>query len=141
MKFAIDSSIALKWVIPEIDSDKALLLLAGYAIAVHQLIAPDLFPVEIANALGSAEKSGRIQQGEAVIFFTDVTNNAPVLHEATRLLKRALEISLPTRQSVYDCLYVALAEREGCELVAADDKLVKNLQAKFPFVKSRSSMP
>ena len=45
------------------------------------------------------------------------------------------------RQTVYDCLYVALAEREGCELVTADDKLVKKLQDRFPFIKHIGSIP
>ena len=31
------------------------------------------------------------------------------------------------RIGVYDCLYVSLAEREGCELVTADDRLIRNL--------------
>ena len=43
--------------------------------------------------------------------------------------------------SVYDAIYVALAERESCELVTADDKLVKNLQPQFPFIRSLASMP
>jgi predicted nucleic acid-binding protein len=141
MNFVIDSSIALKWVIPEIDSDRALRLLVGYANAVHQLIAPDLFTVEIANALASAEKAGRIRPGEAVAFFTDITNNSPVLYTATPLLRRALEISLPTRESVYDCLYVSLAEHHGCELVTADDKLLRNLSGQFPFIIALSSLP
>jgi hypothetical protein len=37
-------------------------------------------------------------------------------------------------------LYVALAEREGIELVTADDKLIKNLQATFPFIVSLASL-
>jgi predicted nucleic acid-binding protein len=45
------------------------------------------------------------------------------------------------RIGVYDCLYVALAEREGCELVTADDKLIENLQILFPFVVSLASLP
>jgi predicted nucleic acid-binding protein len=45
------------------------------------------------------------------------------------------------RVGIYDCLYVALAEREGCEFITADDKLIKKLQSKFPFVISRASMP
>jgi predicted nucleic acid-binding protein len=36
---------------------------------------------------------------------------------------------------------VALAEREKCDFVTADDKLVKNLQGQFPFIKSLSSLP
>ena len=38
------------------------------------------------------------------------------------------------RCGVYDCLYIALAEREGCEFLTADDKLVKNLGAQLPYV-------
>src|SRR3712207_9161821 len=39
------------------------------------------------------------------------------------LLPRAQAIALGTVTSVYDALYVALAEMEQCELVTADDKL------------------
>ena len=46
-----------------------------------------------------------------------------------------------SRQTVYDCLYIALAERERCELVTADDKLVKAVQPTLPFVLALSSLP
>jgi predicted nucleic acid-binding protein len=39
------------------------------------------------------------------------------------------------------CLYVALAEREGCELVTAHTGLVNNLQAQFPFIVPLSGLP
>ena len=48
-------SVALKWVLPEPDSDKADLLREDYRNGIHQLIAPDIFPVEIAHALTRAE--------------------------------------------------------------------------------------
>jgi predicted nucleic acid-binding protein len=57
------------------------------------------------------------------------------------ILRRALAISSAARIGVYDCLYVALAERENCELVTADDKLVRNLQHQFPFIVSLSALP
>ena len=38
------------------------------------------------------------------------------------------------RIGVYDCLYVALAEREACELVTADLRLVTNLGTLFPII-------
>jgi predicted nucleic acid-binding protein len=44
------------------------------------------------------------------------------------------------RCGVYDCLYVALAEREGCEFITADDRFVRNLGAQFPFIVSLASM-
>jgi predicted nucleic acid-binding protein len=45
------------------------------------------------------------------------------------------------RCGVYDCLYVALAEKESCELITADDKLVKNLGAMFPLIISLATIP
>jgi predicted nucleic acid-binding protein len=65
MKYVIDSSVAFKWVVAELDSDRALRLLDDSVNGIHDLIAPDLFPTEVANALASAEKSVRIQAGEA----------------------------------------------------------------------------
>ena len=45
------------------------------------------------------------------------------------------------RVSMYDCLYVALAEREKCELVTADGRLIKILQGTFPFLVALAAMP
>src|SRR4051794_9676406 len=33
------------------------------------------------------------------------------------------------------------AEREGCELLTADDRLIRGLQATFPFIKSLTTLP
>jgi predicted nucleic acid-binding protein len=41
----------------------------------------------------------------------------------------------------YDCLYMALAEHEGCELVAADTRLLTNLRLTFPFIIDLASPP
>jgi len=42
---------------------------------------------------------------------------------------------------VYDCLHVALAEREGCELVTAGTRLLANLKPTFPFIIDLASLP
>jgi predicted nucleic acid-binding protein len=52
-----------------------------------------------------------------------------------------VNIASQMRVGVYDCLYVALAERENCEMVTADDKLIKNLQPSFPFIVALGSLP
>jgi predicted nucleic acid-binding protein len=43
MKFVLDASVALKWVLPEADSAKAIALRENYRKGVHELIAPDIF--------------------------------------------------------------------------------------------------
>jgi predicted nucleic acid-binding protein len=45
------------------------------------------------------------------------------------------------RIGVYDCIYVALAAQEGCELVTADDKLFNTLHKDFPFIILLASLP
>lgn len=139
MKYVIDTSLAFKWYVAEVDSAKAIQLRTDYNNAIHDLIAPELFLPEMANALASAEKSGRISSGEAMRILPKVIVNSPGLVPTAPLLSRALGICLQTRRSLYDCLYVTLAEREGCEFITADDRLVKALQPRFPFVISLST--
>jgi predicted nucleic acid-binding protein len=112
-----------------------------YTNGIHELLAPDLFPMEIANGLASAERQKRIRTGESAIFLNDVLRAAPVLHHSSPLLIRAMEIAISAKQAIYDCIYVALAEAEGCELVTADDKLVRCLRPSFPFLVSLVTLP
>jgi predicted nucleic acid-binding protein len=141
MKYVCDSCTAFKWVVPEADTDKAVRLRDDYHAGVHELWAPDVFPTEIAHALTRAERQGRVPVSVAGQLWVDVMNAAPLFAPSLPLLPRAIEISSQERIGVYDCLYVALAEREGCELVTADDRLVRNLQGKFPFVIPLASLP
>lgn len=140
MKYVIDTSVAIKTVIAEPDSAKAIQLRDNYNNAVHDLIAPDLYPTEICNVLMMAERTGKIRTGEAAALLADFILDLPALIDAVPLLPRALEIAQKYRQSVYDCLYIALAEREACELVTADDKLIKAVQPTMPFVVSLANL-
>ena len=141
MKYVLDSNVALKWVLVEPDSHQAKQLRDDFQNSVHELLAPDIFEVEIAHALTRAERQGVIAAGQAAILWSDVFSTPPRLERSGPLVPRAIEISSQFRHGVYDCLYVALAEREKCELVTADDKLVRKLQSQFPFIVLLSSLP
>jgi predicted nucleic acid-binding protein len=141
MKYVVDSNVALKWVLPEADSAKAIRLRNEYASGIHALLAPDLFPSETANGLASAERQKRIRIGEAAIFLNDVLSAAPALHHSSPLLIRAMELAIATKQAVYDCIYVALAEAEACELVTSDDKLARSLRPAYPFIVCLVTLP
>ena len=127
MRYVLDSNVGLKWLLPEADSDKALLIRDDYRRQVHDLIAPDVFPVEVAHSLTRAERQGRITPAEGRSHFGDMIATLPMLHPYLPLLPRAYELSSQARIGVYDCLYVVLAEREGCELLTADDRLKRSL--------------
>ena len=141
MKYVLDSSVAFKWLVPEVDTPKALRLRDQFTKALLELIAPDFFPVETTHALTRAERQGRILVGQAEIFWADVMTTPPQLEPSSPLMTRAIQISSQLRIGVYDCLYVALVEREGCDFVTADDKLFRNLKSYFPFIIPLASLP
>ena len=141
MRYVLDSNAALKWVLPEPDSLRAIRIRSDFENNLHELIAPDVFEVEIAHALTRAERQGRIAISQAGILWSDVMSTPPRLEPSGPLLPRAIQISSVERIGVYDCLYLALAEREVCDLVTADDRLVKNLQPRFPCIKILASFP
>jgi predicted nucleic acid-binding protein len=141
MKLVLDSSVAFKWHIREVGSDRALRIRDDFLKGSAELHAPDVFPVEIAHSLTRAERQGRITPAEGAIRMQDALALLPDLHGYLPLLPRAYELSSQTRQGVYDCLYVALAEREGCELITAGSRLIVNLQGRFPLIRSLDSMP
>jgi predicted nucleic acid-binding protein len=140
MRYVLDSSVAVKWVLPEIDSDKARRLRDDASSDIHTLFAPDVFSVEVAHALTRAERQGRIAVGEAAVLWGVVMSTPPTFARSGLLVARAIDISSRMKIGVYDCLYVTLAERRKCKLLTADDKLVRNLQTQFPFITPLSSL-
>ena len=124
MKYVLDSSIGVKWVLPEADSAKALELRDDIRNKVHEVIAPDMFPIEAAHALTKAQRQGRIAQPDAYALWVQIMKDAPPLLPSLPLMPRAFALSTQNRIGIYDCLYISLSEQEQCQVVSADTKLV-----------------
>jgi predicted nucleic acid-binding protein len=115
----VDASVAVKWVVPEPLSDRADRLLDG----AHDLIAPDLLPIEAASALWKKvirDELTLAQAREALLLLLD---SGVGWHSSAPLLPVALDLAAALRHPVYDCLYAALAQRERAVLVTADASL------------------
>ena len=106
---------------------------------VHELFAPDIFPAEVFNALLKAERTKRINVGEAKTLYASIGADIPALHPYLPLMPRAGEIASRHRVALYDCLYIALAERESCEVITAD-RGITSLQSQFSFIVPLSSL-
>ncbi len=141
MTIVFDASAALKWVLPEPYSSAAIRVRDDFHNSLVALIAPDIFPVETLHALTKAERQKRIAFGTAFPFWQSILADCPVLHPHIPLLDRAYEIASSARIGIYDCIYVALAERENCQLATADERIIKTLQAQFPFIKHLINYP
>nr|WP_294531315.1 type II toxin-antitoxin system VapC family toxin [uncultured Rhodopila sp.] len=118
----IDASVAVKWVVEEDHSANAALLL-GY----DTLYAPAHWRAEAVNVLWAKVFRGDLTAVDAWERML-VLNRAPVVETAIAgLVPRAFAISVAHSVTVYDSLYVALAEQRGIPFVTADERLVRRL--------------
>jgi predicted nucleic acid-binding protein len=120
MTYVVDASVALKWIVPEVLSDHADRLLDGN----DDLLAPDLVLTEAANALWKKTAARELSSAEADRALATLITSGLALHATVPLLPRALRFAHRLRHPVYDCVYLALAEREDARLVTADARLL-----------------
>jgi predicted nucleic acid-binding protein len=124
MKYVLDSSVAFKTVVTESDSAKANQLIDDYRSGIQELIAPDVLPIELGHALTRAERMGRVPTPDGFKLWSTLMADCPLLFASLPLMPRAYALSSAARIGIYDCLYVALSEQEGCEVVTDDARLV-----------------
>jgi predicted nucleic acid-binding protein len=124
----LDASVAAKWLLPEPDSDKALVVLSAWNQGLLALIAPDLVSIEIANTLWKAAARGLIDSGCAVDLFTRFEALRLPLVPTADLVRGALDFSFLFKHPLYDCIYATLAVRERCDLLTADERLFHALR-------------
>ena len=141
MTFVLDASVAFKWEVSEAGSDLAIRLRDETRRGLHQLIAPDVFSIELAHSMTRAERQARVSTARGWDLVLSIMADAPALVPYAPLVPRAYAISSRYRTGVYDCLYFALAEQQGCPFLTADDRLVRNLQPHFPFILPLAALP
>lgn len=130
MTIVVDASVVTKWVLNEDGSDRANALRNE-----DGLIAPSLVASEVGNALWKAVGRGDMVQADAIAALRSVLRPFSLLVPNEDLSVRALEFAIDLNHPIYDCFYLALAEREGVTLVSADAPLVA--KAKKAKVKAR----
>jgi predicted nucleic acid-binding protein len=141
MKLIIDRSIAEKWCVPNPDIVKALRRRIDFHAHLQELLAPNTLFAESAGVLVNAEKKKLIDPGIAIASINDLLLVGIVIHPSAPLLQRAAEISLLTHLTVASSLYVALAEREACQLITAHQKFIRATRKHFSFVLPFANLP
>jgi predicted nucleic acid-binding protein len=127
-RLVVDASVAVKWVLPEAGSELARRILEDCAAGRLDLVAPDLFIGEVANVLWKRCRLRReLLDDEARAGLDALLAVAPELVSCESLAAPALELALAFHRPIDDCLYVALALRDGCPLVTADARLAAAL--------------
>jgi predicted nucleic acid-binding protein len=132
-RYVVDASIAIKWHLRgEEHMDKADLLLADFRSGRAQLLAPAHIHYEVANAIRTAVRTGRLiaSDGQSSIEAFFGWNLPTVTSE--RLILSGYGLSLTYGCALYDGVYLALAAIARCPLVHADRRLHNTLGGRFP---------
>jgi predicted nucleic acid-binding protein len=88
------------------------------------LIAPELIVPETWNAIWKRVRQGRISPVQARRAIPEIPVWLASTTSLAELFPRAAALSLALDHPIYDCFYLALAEREAAPLVTADDRLL-----------------
>ncbi|MEM2585199.1 MAG: type II toxin-antitoxin system VapC family toxin, partial [Thermoproteota archaeon] len=105
-RIVIDASVAVKWFVPEKDSDKALKLRELYLNGALEIVAPTLIYYEVANAL-RFHPYYRLSEKELLKATSALKNMQIAIEPTVKTWRKAFEISALDKVSVYDAIYLA----------------------------------
>jgi predicted nucleic acid-binding protein len=134
MTSCLDASLVLRLLLCEPGSEEVEQWLALHAD--DDFVAPHFFVAEVASVIRSRCRRSIItgaQAHQALCFLANL--NVRLVWDwslAERAFALAEELDQPT---VYDSLYLALAEAEGCELWTADEQFARCAAPRYPFVR------
>jgi len=131
----VDASVAVKWCLPsrreELAAEAEELLASSRREEVRFLV-PDLFWIELANALWKAVRRNEISPGSAASAMSFMRDLGIVTLPSIEIVPQALDLAVSHERTVYGSLYVALAMQSQSNLVTADERLANALAARFP---------
>ena len=116
--YVVDASVAIKWFLPEIYSDVALRVRHGG----NRLHVPAFIMLELGNVLAKKIRREELTRHEGDAILKELKHLPLQRHADERLLSAAYMLACETHRSLYDCLYLTLAEAVDGILVTADRK-------------------
>ncbi len=124
MTTVLDASAVVKFVVRQVHA-------SDVSYFDDSMVAPDLMLCEVGSGLRRAVRLGFVAPQLAPTLLQEVLE-MPVESESSRdLLERAFE--LRHNVTVADGCYVALAERLGCAILTADERLARTPGIDVPF--------
>ena len=120
----VDASVAIKWFVPEVHSAEAIRWRNG----PDEFHVPAVFfELEFANILWKKIRRTEITRLEADEIFVELAVLPLIRHPESPLILPAFELADRYQRSVYDALYVALADQLNGRMLTADQRLINAL--------------
>lgn len=128
LSLVLDTSVAVKWYLPEELHDEAIGLLRRAEAGDVELLAPGTVQPEFFNALWWQHRREGLPLDSVRDLWKRFALDPVVLYAPEDLMPRATEIALQTRAIIYDALFLALGENLETVVVTADGKLLKAIE-------------
>lgn len=122
---AVDSSIALQWVLPEAGTAAAVSLLGR-----PDLVAPDILLVECANVLAKKVRAGELTLERALAGLHIIRDAVPTVMSSMELADEVLRLSVELVHPAYDCCFFACALRADAAFATRDQPFINRLVAR-----------
>ncbi len=124
--YVVDASVLVKWFMEEEGRDRALALRQLHTSRRSAIFISELTFLEILNAIRYSPKSNEEDGAEALHVLQNL--RLQVRSIEFDLLRKTNAIAWAYKVTIYDALYVALAEQLGYPLITADEVMVKKLK-------------
>lgn len=134
----LDASVAVKWFFEEEASDKADLLMNSVEKEQIEALVPEIFYSEFASSCWKKIRNKEAAISYGIRALESLTALPLKRYSVFELADVALVNALQYKISVYDALYVALAEVYVAPLVTADETLLKACRGRFDFIEPLS---
>ena len=133
-QFILDASVGAKWFFKEDCQKEAATFLERHKEGAIQIIVPERFYLEFASVCWKRARKKLIKFKEAVKIFDDMVKLPLSRYPDIELVDVTLENAMIFGISVYDALYISLAEVYVAPLVTADKALYEKCRKRFNFI-------
>jgi predicted nucleic acid-binding protein len=124
----VDTSVALKFYLPEEGHEQAVRLLGAAEAGATELLAPGTILPEGYNAISQQRRRGWLDEDDAIGVWEKLLAAPVYTYAVEDLIERAAEIANETGTIIYDTLFLALAEDAQTVMVTADGRLLRALE-------------
>lgn len=122
----LDASVIIKWFLQEEGSIAALKFKDAVIEERESIVVPDLILYEVTNVLRFKKAVKEEIITEVIPFLFDI--GLEIIAPSKRLIQDALHLSFVTELSIYDSVYLALANEINAAFITADKRILQQAE-------------